>query len=252
MSDLETASDLARLGGARLLEDVGRPRHVRSKSLRTDVVTATDRAIQETIVRRIRVMHPDDGILAEEDGETLAGTSGRRWVIDPLDGTSNFVRGLWPAVVSVGLERGGELSAGAVYDPVQDELFAAEIGSGAYCNGIKLDRSHDAVELRDAYVGISGAEARGPDTMRVKAFSRFAVEADSVRDLGSTALQLCYVAHGRLDAQLVFAVRPWDAAAGFVIAREAGCVVEGDYEKALVAPPRLASIVRSRAPDIYE
>jgi myo-inositol-1(or 4)-monophosphatase len=186
-----------------------------------DPVTEIDRASEDAVVAAIRAHRPEDGILAEE-GSEAAARSGRRWLVDPLDGTVNFVHGIPQVSVSVGLvdDRGG--LAAAVIDPLRDEEFTATRGGGAFLNGEPLAVSarspladallvtgfpYDRVEHGSAYVHAVGALLQS---------------ARGIRRLGSAALDLAWVAAGRFDGYWEFSLAPWDLAAGALLVAEAG------------------------------
>ena len=221
---------------------------VRSKTVPTDVVTEVDARAQAMIVEGITSSFPLDGVLAEEQ-LSRSGSSGRTWIVDPLDGTANYVRGLWPSAVSIGVECDGELVTGVVYDPRHDEMYCATRDEGAYRNGVRLPSRGDAeLSLRSSFVAVSGAEVHDEAMVRPHLLEQLARLSDSVRDLGCSALSLCYVADGRFDAHIALGVQRWDVAAGYVIAREAGCdiapLVEVGNESAIVAPPSLQRPLR--------
>ncbi len=248
---LQFTEAITRRAGPLFLEGLDSEHQITTKSSNTDVTTQTDLAIQNLIVNEIQEHFPHDGILAEEN-LLIEGRNSRRWIIDPLDGTSNFVRGLWPSAISIGLESEGKFVCGVVFDPVHDELFSAADGHGSFVNGKRLDRTDDSVKIDEAFVGISGTSRTKPPEYRADLLGRLVTETDSIRDLGSTALQLCYVANGRYDAHIVLNVSIWDIAAGFVIAKEAGCLVEGfregspaSAEGALIVVPSLMLSLRS-------
>lgn len=186
-----------------------------------DLVTEVDIACEEAIVKIIRAAFPDHGILAEEN-EKETGGSANRWLIDPLDGTVNYAHGFPIYCASVALESGGEIITGAVYDPERDEMFTATRGGGAFLNGDAIKVSNVA-ELTDALLATGF-----PYTIRtaaknnLKEFSDFAMRAQALRRPGAAAIDLCYVACGRLDGFWEFHLKPWDMAAGSLIVREAG------------------------------
>lgn len=198
---------------------------VASKSTRTDLVTAADRASEALIVRRVLEERPDDGILGEEGAER-EGTSGVRWVIDPLDGTINFVYGFPAFAVSIACELDGETVVGVVRDPLRDETFTSTLGGGALLNGEALGIGEDGPPLGEALV----ATGFGYDTRRRLDQARLLdTVLPSVRDIrraGAAALDLCWVAAGRLDALYEAGLAPWDLAAGSLVVTEAGGVVE--------------------------
>lgn len=188
-----------------------------------DLVSIADREAEAHLVEAIRAAYPDDGILGEE-GSSIEGRSGRRWILDPLDGTTNFVHGLPFFCVSIGLEVDGEIEHGCVYAPVLGEMFLASRGQGATLNGAPLAVS-DRSELGRALVATGFADARTRDVLRLDRFERILNRVASVRRLGSAALDLCYVARGWFDGFFEWNLNAWDVAAGALIVREAGGVV---------------------------
>ena len=187
----------------------------------SNLVTDVDRRAEELIIGTIRKAYPDHGFLAEESGggETPADY---RWVIDPLDGTTNFTHGLPIFCTSIGLEHRGKLLLGVVYDPNQDELFTAEAGKGAFLNGKRIRVSGTAT-LTDSLLvtGFPYNIRENPDHA-IQHFNNFLTRSRAVRRLGSAALDLCYVACGRFDGFWEVALNPWDMAAGVLIVSEAG------------------------------
>ena len=238
---LALATDLAREAGALAL----RMRHdvavVDAKSSPTDVVTAADRAVEELLVAELRRARPEDGLLGEEGG-AIGGTSGLTWVIDPIDGTVNYLYGIPQWAVSIGLEDGSGAVVGVVYDPSKGELWQAVRGEGACLNGVPLACS-TATDLAQSLVGTGF----GYDARRRSAQSRVLPDllpkVRDIRRLGSGALDLCSVAAGRLDGYYEQGLSAWDLSAGALIAREAGAVVTGlrgrdaSYDLVLAATP---------------
>lgn len=217
----EVAREAAEMARTALRE----ARHlVETKSTATDMVTATDRAIEAHILERLLNARPDDGFLGEESSER-SGTSGIRWIVDPIDGTTNFFYGLPGFNTSIAAERDGEIIAGVVVDPVRDELFSATLGGGATCNGVPI-RCTDATTAALALV-VTGFSYR-IDRRRAQArvVADLIGEVRDIRRLGAAALDLCMVAAGRVDAYFESGLQPWDRAAGVLIAREAGARVE--------------------------
>ncbi len=186
-----------------------------------DIVTAADVEVQGLIHRRIRRAFPDHGVLAEEGLDTTAGTQWR-WIVDPLDGTKNFARGIPSFCVSIAAEREGRVELGVVLDPIQEELFVGARGAGAWCNGRRIHVSK-ASDLAGAFLatGLPNRVRRfaGPVA---RVFGRFAARCLGVRDRGAGALDLCYVACGRFDGYWEVDQSPWDIAAGALIVDEAG------------------------------
>ena len=207
------AGRLAREGRAVRLDDID------SKSSATDLVTEYDRAAEALIVGRLRVLRPDDGIVGEE-GTDHPGTSGLHWLIDPIDGTTNFVYGL-PYAVSVAVrdDRGG--LAGAVYLPLSDELFSAARGDGATLNGQPI-RCSPLEDISRALVSTGFAYLPERRVAQAARIHRMADRLRDIRRLGAAALDLCYVACGRTDGYFEQWINPWDIAAGELIVQEAG------------------------------
>ncbi|MBW8827466.1 MAG: inositol monophosphatase [Acidobacteria bacterium] len=193
---------------------------VDTKSSITDMVTATDRASEQVIVHGLRRARPDDAILGEE-GTADGGTSGVRWVIDPLDGTTNYLYGLPAFAVSIAAEIDGRTVVGVVADASRGELFTAVRGAGAFLDGHRL-RCGGGTDLAAALVGTGfsyDAARRGRQGAVVAAV--LPVVRD-IRRVGAAAIDLCWVACGRLDAYFERGLQPWDLAAGALVAAEAG------------------------------
>ncbi len=217
---------------------------VGTKSSGTDMVTEMDRASEALIVGRIAGTRPDDAILGEE-GADRPGTSGVRWVVDPLDGTTNYLYGLPGWNVSVGVEVDGEPVAGAVVVPAVGETFAGARGLGATRNGVPL-RLEGPVSLATTLVGTGF----GYDPATRADQARFLVDllprVRDVRRSGAAATDLCSLAAGRLDAYYESGLAPWDRCAGTVIAREAGAVVDVFEDHALPGVLTVATHPASR------
>lgn len=193
-----------------------------TKSSLTDVVTEFDRAAEAHIVGELRTLRPDDAIVGEE-GTDDDGTSGYAWLLDPIDGTTNFVydQPAWSCSIAVAYR--GEMQAGAVFVPPMNEMFTAALGAGATRNGLPISASSET-QLGLALLG-TGFGYRA-DTRRQQAefLVHLITEVRDIRRLGSAAVDLCMVACGRLDAYYELHLNSWDAAAGELIAREAGAV----------------------------
>jgi myo-inositol-1(or 4)-monophosphatase len=186
-----------------------------------DIVTATDIEVQGSIVRRLRDKFPGHGILAEEGLDATAGTEWR-WIVDPLDGTKNFARGIASFCVSIAVERGSRVELGVVLDPIHDELFVAVRGCGAWCNGRPI-RVSEVSKMDAAFLGTGLPHRVRRFAGSVgRTFTRFAMSSQGVRDRGAGALDLCYVACGRFDGYWEIDQSPWDIAAGGLIVEEAG------------------------------
>jgi myo-inositol-1(or 4)-monophosphatase len=240
------AEAVARETGALLHDGLDRARlHVGTKSTGTDMVTEMDRAAEAHIVQRLLTARPDDGVLGEE-GTDRAGTSGVRWVVDPLDGTTNYLYGLPGFNVSIGAEVDGEAVAGAVFDVIRGELFSATLGGGATRDGAPI-RHSAADDLALALV----ATGFSYDSERRRRQAQVLVEVlprvRDVRRFGAAAVDLCSVACGRVDAYYEKGLAPWDLAAGGLIASEAGAVVTD-----IGGGPALAGAVVAAGPAIHE
>ena len=220
----------ARAGGQSLREWRYRvsPREKSPKDLVTEADLASQRAVEQIVL----AAYPSHGFVGEETPLSAAPAAASpddpeatwRWIVDPLDGTANFVHGLLPFCVSVALARGDEIVVGVVYDPIQEECFGAQAGGGASLNGQRLQVSH-CRELRSAMVASSFSANVERGSEELARFSEVIVECQTLRRLGSAALNLCYVAAGRLDAYWATSAKNWDVAAGVLIAREAGAVI---------------------------
>ena len=224
---LEFIKEIARQAGGILQSFVGEDLDVQHKS-RTDLVTKADHASEEYLIGEIRKAFPDHAINAEESGD-LEGTPDHKWYIDPLDGTLNYAHGVPFYSVSIAYAYQGEVELGVVYEPVRDEMFSAEKDEGAFLNGKPIHTSNFE-ELVDCLMvtGFPNDMWGTPDDNTAN-FIRFSKLSQTVRRLGSAALDAVYVAAGRLDGFWEIEIYSWDIAAGCLIAREAGCVVTNAY-----------------------
>ena len=220
MDYLETAIDLCRAAGDILNYYADRDKLVEFKG-HANLVTIADKKSEELIIGGILSRYPSHSILAEESGATQSGAA-VKWIIDPLDGTTNFAHGYPFYCVSIAVEEKGEIVCGAVYDPVREEMFSAERGAGAYRNGERLKVSNvDRLSQALLITGFPYNFRERLDTV-IRQFGKFLVASQAVRRGGSAALDLCYVASGRLDGFWELYLQPWDTAAGHVILEEAG------------------------------
>lgn len=219
MELLQTACEAARIGGA-VLQDWRHKFTAREKNP-ADLVTEADVASEQAIFDFIHARYPAHGFLGEEGLDRSGEGSPVRWIIDPLDGTSNYVHGFPYYAVSIGVEQGGELVAGAVFDPTRDELFAAAQGRGATLNGEPIRVSQQA-DLSTALCMASLPVKTDRTHPAVQQFLRILEAAQHVQRTGSAALNLCGVACGRIEAFWSTSLKPWDMAAGVVIVTEAG------------------------------
>ena len=193
-----------------------------------DLVCAADREAEREIVARIARAHPEHSIRTEEGAGFARDGAECEWLVDPLDGTCNFLRGVPHYAVSIALLRGGALRLGVVYDPVKQEMFTAEAGRGAFLNRRRI-RARDCDSLDDALLA-TGVPFRGGADELVRylpTLQALAPQALGVRRLGAAALDLAYVAAGRFQGFWEFGLKPWDVAAGILLAREAGALVRG-------------------------
>jgi len=217
---LETAIDLCRAAGDILNYYADRDKLVEFKG-HANLVTIADKKSEELIIGGILSRYPSHSILAEESGATQSGAA-VKWIIDPLDGTTNFAHGYPFYSVSIAVEEKGEIVCGAVYDPVREEMFSAARGAGAYRNGERLKVSNvDRLSQALLITGFPYNFRERLDTV-IRQFGKFLVASQAVRRGGSAALDLCYVASGRLDGFWELYLQPWDTAAGHVILEEAG------------------------------
>jgi myo-inositol-1(or 4)-monophosphatase len=218
----EAAVEFAREAGAIVREGYGRI-HAPERKGRIDLVTTYDRRSEACLLARIAERFPGHGVLAEESGDHAAAAGATvRWIVDPLDGTTNFAHNYPFFAVSVGVERAGEIVAGAVFDPVRDEMFAAARGEGATLNGAPIHVT--ACERLDDALLVTGFpyDVREHPERHVPLFQSFLALAQGIRRDGSAALNLCYLATGRFDGFWEGNLSPWDVAAGSLIVREAG------------------------------
>jgi myo-inositol-1(or 4)-monophosphatase len=220
--------DAARAAGRRLIRDFGEVENLQvSRKGPADFVSAADKKAEEIIRKSLEKTRPGYGFLLEEGGEVIGSDKTHRFIIDPLDGTLNFLHGIPHFAVSIGLERDGKLRAGVVFDPMRNELFWAEEGQGAWVENKRL-RVSARRKLSEAVVttgipqlGVNGAEKFVEELVRVRS------EVAAVRRFGSAALDLAWVAAGRFDGFWERGLSPWDIAAGFVLLQEAGGMVIG-------------------------
>jgi len=219
---LDFAIDVARSAGGVLMHYMSREKQVEFKG-RANLVTVADKEAEALIIKRIREQYPQHSILAEESGASGPSECGEgKWIIDPLDGTTNFAHGYPFFCVSIAFEQSGNILCGAVYDPLRDEMFSGARGVGSFMNGEVL-RVSDTRTLRGGLL-MTGFPYGFREKMRVvmSQFEAFLTESQAVRRGGSAALDLCYAAIGRVDGFWELDLHPWDTAAGLVILEEAG------------------------------
>ena len=247
---VELAERLARRAG-RLLIAAGRRRDdrealadsARHKSSATDLGTEADRASERLIVEGLRRARPDDAVLGEESGEH-AGSSGLTWIIDPIDGTTNFVYGFGCWAVSIGVADCAGPLAGAVYDPLRDEMFTAARHHGARL-GDRVLGSLVAPPLAESLIGTGFSYAKENRRSQARLLPVVLPRVRDIRRTGAASLDLCYVAAGRLNGYYEAGLHPWDRAAGLLVATEAGADhrdvdgIEPRRSTLVVAPPGL-------------
>lgn len=216
---VEAGTEIARAAGELLLERFHSDFAVSRKGV-VNLVTDVDLASEELIVSRIRKAFPSHSILAEERNPDLR-SGNCKWVIDPLDGTTNYAHGYPVFSVSIGLEISGKIEWGVVFDPSRNEMYTARRGSGACCNGEPIAVSKVAT-LEASLLATGFPYDIHTSRTNLDNFSAFAVRAQGIRRAGSAALDLCYVAAGRFDGFWELKLKPWDCAAGSLIVAEAG------------------------------
>jgi myo-inositol-1(or 4)-monophosphatase len=231
---LQIVEVVARQAGAVLLEGYGNVRHIQQKGA-IDLVTEFDKRSEEVIISAIQQKFPDHAILAEESGHNKT-ISEYQWVIDPLDGTTNFAHGIPIFSVSIGLLRNNSPVAGVVYDPYRNEMFSAERGHGARLNNNPIHVS-SRTDLGQAVISTGFPyDLRTNPRNNFTQFVQFQLRTQSVRHLASAALDCAWTAMGRLDGYWEFGVKPWDIGAGALIVREAGGrVTSADGDENLLA-----------------
>jgi len=220
---LEVAIEAARESGAMLRVEFSRPKKILYKG-EVDIVTESDRRSEAVIVGRLRQRFPEHAIIAEEGSNSAAAGSRYCWHVDPLDGTTNFAHGYPCFAVSIGLTEDGEPIAGAVFNPIADELFTATRGEGAYLNE-KPIRVSSVEKLAHSLVATGFPTHQRKRSANMEYYWEFTLRSHGVRRDGSAALDLCSVACGRFDAFWEFRLNSWDTAAGMLLVREAGGTV---------------------------
>lgn len=222
---IENLAEVARMAGRILREGYGKAQEIEEKGRSTDLVTATDKA-SEVVVRQYLARHfPTHAILGEEEGLSGSADSEWTWIVDPLDGTTSFAHGLPFFSVCIALRHRREIVAGAVYEPLRDELFLAESGSGATLDGKRI-RVTETADLSRALLatGFPYRIAENPHKT-LEVFAAVVPHARGIRRMGSAGLDLAYVACGRMDGYWETLLKPWDCAAGALLVREAGGLV---------------------------
>lgn len=218
---LNVALEAARKAGKLIHKAVDRLDKVtvEAKS-KNDYVTEIDKKAEQVLIDAIHKAHPNHAILAEESGQQ--GEGDVVWIIDPLDGTTNFIHGIAHVAISIGIQERGVMQHGLVYDPLRDEVFCASRGRGTFMNGHRV-RMPAKKSLKETLLA-TGFPFRHPEFLDtyLQGFAKIYAQAGDIRRCGSAALDLAYVAAGRLDGYWEFNLSPWDVAAGSLLVREAG------------------------------
>ena len=223
------AQALAREAGKRLILERDQGFDILSKGT-NDLVTDVDRSVETYLRDQLAMLFPKDHILGEEFGESAHDSPhSRAWLLDPIDGTTNFSKGIPIYCVSIGMQVQGQSVLGVIYDPTRDELFSGLRGHGATLNGRTI-RAATCSQLEDAVLATGFPPLKRDDSFEqiVTKLARVLSASRGVRRLGSAALDLAYVAAGRLDGFWEYGLHPWDTAAGYLIAQEAGASVTDD------------------------
>ncbi|MBF0250318.1 MAG: inositol monophosphatase [Alphaproteobacteria bacterium] len=220
---LNVMTAAAQKAAKRMVRDFGEVENLQvSKKGPADFVSIADKKAEEILVKELRKARPDYGFVLEENGDIPGKDTSNTWVIDPLDGTTNFLHGIPHFAISICLVRDSEPFAGVVYNPVQDEMYWAEKGQGAFLNGRRLrvsGRAHMAESLFATGVPFLGMEKDARFLQRLESVMKI---SSGIRRFGSAALDLAYVAAGRYDGFWECGLKPWDMAAGVVLVKEAG------------------------------
>ena len=191
-----------------------------------DFVTSADKRTEKIIINELQKAHPEYGIVTEEAGIINKTNKQNRWIIDPIDGTFNFLKGIPQFAISIGYEKDGEIKCGVIFNPIMNEMFLAEKGNGAYLNNSRI-RVSNKKRIKDALVVTGGPKQASK--IKEKIFSEYvnvSNNVSSVRKFGSAALDMAYVACGRFDGYWQREINYWDIAAGLVILKEAGGFVD--------------------------
>ena len=219
-SYLEISAEIAREAGALLHTFFERHIGFELKG-EFDLVTEADRASEKLVIERLHAHFPTHSIVAEESGGHVGESSEYCWYVDPLDGTTNFAHGFPMYNVTLALEKAGEIIAGVIFDPERNEMFACALGSGASLNDRRIHVSN-VRQVDDALVATGFPSRKRHQNINVHFYYQLAMITHGVRRAGAAALDLAYVACGRLDAFWEFGLKPWDIAAGLLLVREAG------------------------------
>lgn len=221
---MKTAQAAAKAAGGLLKKSLNKKHSISYKG-RKNLVTEMDKKSEALIIRHIRAKYPSHSIHSEESGLFDKAQSEYKWIIDPLDGTTNYAHGFNFFAVSIALMKKGRMIAGAVYDPIRDEMFYAAKGCGAYLNGKRI-RVSKINKINESLLSTGFPYKLGKAMKKnIAYFISFMMKAQAIRRPGSASLDLCYVAAGRFDGFWEMELHPWDTAAGALIVKEAGGMV---------------------------
>jgi myo-inositol-1(or 4)-monophosphatase len=226
---LSLAIEAAKEAGVFIKDNIGNITTIERKSTEINLVTDIDKKSESMIISAIKEQFPAHDIIAEESGRNI-GNSDYRWIIDPLDGTTNYAHGLPLFCVSIGVEFKGDMVAGVIYDPMRDEIFTAEKGAGAALNGKPIRVSTEDRLIRSLLITGFPYNVKDNPHNAIRHFNNLIIEAQGIRRLGSAALDLAYVACGRAEGFWEVNLHPWDISAGILIITEAGGTVT-DFER---------------------
>jgi myo-inositol-1(or 4)-monophosphatase len=252
-ANINVMTQAARKAARHLLRDFGEVENLQvSIKGPGDYVSAADHRAERILHQELSRARPSFGFLMEESG-AIEGRDDQRWIVDPLDGTTNFLHGMPHFAISVALERQGELVAGVVYDPLKDEMFCAEKGAGAYLNDRRLRVSRRS-ELGNSLIGtgIPVLDWHGREHGFGQQLDRISAVVAGIRRLGTASLDLAYIAAGRLDGFWEYGLKPWDMAAGIVLISEAGGLVGRLEEGDLLSPGTLVAGNQGIYPQLTE
>jgi myo-inositol-1(or 4)-monophosphatase len=226
MSDyLQVAIEVAKNAGQYLLTNRGQLSQADiNEKARNDFVTNVDHQSEKMIVEGLLSQFPDHMILAEEGGSKSNKNAEHRWIIDPLDGTKNFIQNIPVFSISIALEQQGKILVGVIYDPIHDDLFTAERGKGAYCNGSEINVSRRPVSEAMIATGFP-FKAKNYLPQYLLSFEEIFLKCSGIRRMGSAALDLCYTAMGKFEGFWELGLSIWDMAAGSLLVEEAGGVI---------------------------
>ena len=203
-----------------------------SKKAPGDFVSSADKRTEKILIEELQKAHPDYGIITEETGLINKSNIKNRWIIDPIDGTMNFLNSIPQFAISVGYEEDGEIKCGVIFNPITNEMFYAEKGNGAFLNNTRIRVSNNK-KLNDALIVTGGPKQSSK--IKKKIFSEYinvSMQVSNVRKLGSAALDMAYVASGRFDGYWQRELNYWDVAAGIIIVKEAGGYIDFFEEEA--------------------